>query len=568
MLARTLLLSGVACILLAGCGGDPTGNGDGSDAKVISPFGDNGNGKPSDATGEGTCTGPDCSGGCVPDCGGLECGDDGCGGSCGDCPIAAPECQAGICIIPCEVNCDGRECGDDGCGGSCGLCPDAAPLCADGICAFDCTPDCQGKSCGNDGCEGSCGECEEGKDCVASNCTSPGLMFWPCTEDDDCISGICVDYLDGKVCTQPCGDECPPGWSCILLQTDGDEKVAICAPECQADCSGKECGDNGCGGECGMCPEGQGCFDGACKPGPCIPACDNKECGFDGCGGGCGDCPETAPVCKIGECVIGACTPKCGGVECGTDGCGGTCGECAPFFFECLQGLCVSTCEASCVNKECGSDGCNGICGFCTDDYHCEMGVCIPDCLPKCAGKECGDDGCGGVCGMCDVDGNCIDGQCIVPGDPADCVNVLNCLIYCDVYTECIGDCLALSSPAGQDAYDDMIMCGQQFCSEWTVGTPQNQFCVLQACSELWSVCVGGWGSNSCNGILDCVNGCQSAECQWQCIYGGNQVAQQTFWNMQVCLQGNCSYCGPDQQCWANCAQAACVGQIGACQNN
>ena len=47
------------------------------------------------------------------------------------------------------------ECGDDGCGGSCGTCPGAAPICDAGLCTPDvCTADCLGKACGDDGCGG------------------------------------------------------------------------------------------------------------------------------------------------------------------------------------------------------------------------------------------------------------------------------------------------------------------------------------------------------------------------------------------------------------------------------
>ncbi|MGM0577111.1 MAG: choice-of-anchor D domain-containing protein [Myxococcota bacterium] len=71
---------------------------------------------------------------CVPDCDGRECGGDGCGGSCGGCPSAAPFCKQGLCQVACTPTCDGRECGGDGCGGSCGTCPSAAPLCEDHLC--------------------------------------------------------------------------------------------------------------------------------------------------------------------------------------------------------------------------------------------------------------------------------------------------------------------------------------------------------------------------------------------------------------------------------------------------
>lgn len=65
---------------------------------------------------------------CVPDCQGKECGDDGCGGFCGQCP-APKRCQANQ-VCECRPQCTGQACGDDGCGGSCGSCP-AGKFCDD-----------------------------------------------------------------------------------------------------------------------------------------------------------------------------------------------------------------------------------------------------------------------------------------------------------------------------------------------------------------------------------------------------------------------------------------------------
>jgi len=96
----------------------------------------------------------------------------------------------------CQPNCQGKECGDDGCGGSCGTCPDIEVQAnystmiqgcgADGQCHcvrciypyFDepwsceadcqmmfCMPNCMGKECGADGCGGSCGKCGWGAEC-------------------------------------------------------------------------------------------------------------------------------------------------------------------------------------------------------------------------------------------------------------------------------------------------------------------------------------------------------------------------------------------------------------------
>jgi len=111
-------------------------------------------------------------------------------------------------------------------------------------------------------------------------------------------------------------------------------------------CTGKVCGDDGCGGSCGDCGDGQICkLDGSCV---CIPNCDGKECGSDGCMGECGTCP-TNSYCLSGECV---CTPDCSGKVCGLDGCGGTCGWCDAGT-ECVEGWCLELPVNSCLGAWC-----------------------------------------------------------------------------------------------------------------------------------------------------------------------------------------------------------------------
>lgn len=43
-------------------------------------------------------------------------------GACGNACAAGETCQGGVCTGSCTPSCDGRQCGDDGCGGSCGQC--------------------------------------------------------------------------------------------------------------------------------------------------------------------------------------------------------------------------------------------------------------------------------------------------------------------------------------------------------------------------------------------------------------------------------------------------------------
>jgi len=70
---------------------------------------------------------------CVPDCGGKECGPDGCDGQCGECPAGDQwACVEHMCI--CTLDCEGKECGIDGCGGSCGECGKWEDCWVEGLC--------------------------------------------------------------------------------------------------------------------------------------------------------------------------------------------------------------------------------------------------------------------------------------------------------------------------------------------------------------------------------------------------------------------------------------------------
>ena len=75
---------------------------------------------------------------------------------------------------------------------------------------------------------------------------------------------------------------------------DETEEADSCA-SCEDDVSPP--GDEGI---CPECPAGWACVQGGCR---CVPSCSGKECGDDGCGGSCGQCGEGKPFCKEGACV-------------------------------------------------------------------------------------------------------------------------------------------------------------------------------------------------------------------------------------------------------------------------
>lgn len=194
-------------------------------------------------------------------------------------------------ILPdaCQPDCEGKVCGDDGCGGSCGDCmnscdpqcnlpqvpfPDPSLCMEDGtVCAQVCCPNCCDRVCGDDGCGGSCGECGPTAGCIGGECvpylvgacSATGVT---CYSDDDClpspaqVTGFCVVGNGGW------------GRSCLYeSRFPSDQKVtcgALTFSHCEGffDCpNGIYCSSYGpswCGVDVeGVCSLGEWCTDDA-----------------------------------------------------------------------------------------------------------------------------------------------------------------------------------------------------------------------------------------------------------------------------------------------------------------
>ena len=53
--------------------------------------------------------------------------------------------------------------------------------------------------------------------------------------------------------------------ACSTVESSAGDNAGECTP----DCSGKWCGDDGCGGQCGVCPDwAPSCVQGTCQMGP------------------------------------------------------------------------------------------------------------------------------------------------------------------------------------------------------------------------------------------------------------------------------------------------------------
>lgn len=501
---------------------------------------------------------------CTPACTGKQCGPDGCDGSCGVCP-SGYVCDAyGFC--DCTPQCDGKQCGTDNCFGSCGECPTGYLCNVYGACV--CIPDCINAECGPDGCGGSCGSCTDGFECnLMGQCESTGPLcgdgfcdignaescLW-CPMDCGECGGPCCEVHDSPGCDDPMISECVCKSDSFCCEAYWDDLCVSevsqfgcgscgCVPNCvSADGIFKECGDDGCGGLCGICPAGTICDAlGHCIS-SCIPNCTNKQCGPNGCGGTCGTCPVGKTCNAAGQCIA-TCVPSCTGKECGSNGCGGTCGTCPTGKVCNAAGLCIPTCMPSCTGKQCGPDGCGGTCGACDLGLTCNSaGQCV--CVPNCTGKQCGSDGCGGTCGTCGAFQTCsTSGKCVyvtpLCGDH-NCMALLgeNCDSCPQDCGQCCGNgqCEAGYLETCQNCSTD---CGQ-CCGNGLCQSQYGESCT--SCPTDCGVCPVVCGDNSC----DASGGEDCATCPKDC--GVCPI---------VCGDGMCDY--PDETC------DSCPDDCGVC---
>jgi len=421
-----------------------------------------------------------CETSCIPDCAGKECGDDGCGDVCGTCPGGWFCDSSQVCVDSCTPDCNGKECGDNGCGGSCGTCTDPE-TCVSNTCIDAVT----GSSCGtafivsgglpySSTADTSIATDEVGfgtSDCPGLS-TSFGnasnehfYIFTPTSSGNytfgvdgfDAVIAVVTDCNDvGNTCLG--ANRTTPGPESLTLWLDVNQTVIAVvegwsdlsnvngpytftvAPydpgSCTPDCTGKDCGADGCGGQCGACGGSDVCTPaGVCGPAglgntctlpypvPAVPALatgDTDAAGstndhsFDA-----GQCPGV-----IGgrggaskDDVYSLTVPSSGNysisiinAEFGFDSVLYVASDCADVGGSCVAAADDSVSggdESLVVYLDAGveyvvvvdgySNAVNEAGTYTLDIAPYDPGSCVADC----ASKECGDDGCGGQCGVC-----------------------------------------------------------------------------------------------------------------------------------------------------------------------
>jgi formylglycine-generating enzyme required for sulfatase activity len=284
------------------------------------------------------CSGGVCQGGTPKDCADASlCTVDGCDPANGQC-LNTPR------------DCDDRDgCTLDSCNPGNGQCEHLA---------LDCDDD---DACTLDGCDPANGQC--------THALTPILVPEYCNGvDDDCDGLTDVDDLslqgDGGTLEQPAGfplcekqeGECWNMRKARFLCANG--AWAVCSDEYYAlNNEFYEAGvelscddaDNDCDGQVdedpGLCPQGEACVNGACA---CVPACGAKVCGDDGCGGVCGVC-QAGTTCFNGACVPGL-TPGFVAIPAGSFWMGSP-GDACPQGQTCSSGNCPDGYPGSCTSE-------------------------------------------------------------------------------------------------------------------------------------------------------------------------------------------------------------------------
>lgn len=417
-------------------------------------------------------------GGCVPDCTGRDCGDDGCGGACGACAEGALCDAAGACVTP------PADCGDGTCGADedCATCAaDCGACCGDGRCA-------RGEDCAS--CAADCA-CAAGRVCMAGACEPEG-----CT-GEGCGSPPRILTFNANV------RELTEGGAVVLsaVVTDPDG-IADLIGGVLEDPSGAAYGAFVTAGEEGaytltlswdaLHAVAPIAFDGTARR-------TAVAVFFDQAGNRTTDTIELTLHCRAG-----------GGAACD--------GRCVSLDSAAHCGACDAVCGDVCRDRACvcpdGQDRCDGVCrDLSVDGQHC--GACGVVC-PEVAGGEtlCVDGDCTARCpgGLTPCVARCVD----LRTDPADCGV---CGRGCDVPANGAATCVAGVCGVRCDP-------GRTFCAGACAPCPvegvaattcDGAACVPRTCERDYRLCDGGCAACPTERVVETVcagDRCVASRCQ------------------------------------------------------
>ncbi len=333
-----------------------------------------------------------------------------------------------------------------------------------------------------------------------------GCFLDPCDDNADCLSAFCVEHMGEDVCTMPCVEECPTGWSCKTVDAGPDlmsvcvsDVATLCRPcEGTADCAsaGVEdvCVDYGdaagafCGGACaddGDCPDGYTCDDVTTTEGvettQCVPA-----------GGECACADKSVALGLSTTCAIQNDAGTCAGTRSCTEAGLSDCDAAVP-----AEDLCDgedNDCDGAidavpcddmnpCTDDSCaGADGCvytPNDANACDDNDVCTVDACEAGACVTVSTLECGEG-----CGVCAAFTNsyCDAGACSCMPD------------------DCAG--MGIACGALDDGCGNTLDCGA--CAEFA-----NSFCADGACACTADTCAGmgyacGSWDDGCGGTFEC----------------------------------------------------------------
>ncbi len=294
---------------------------------------------------------------------------------------------------------------------------------ADGSAFAKQTPCPAGTTC--DALGGDCNMCEPGmKKCengMVMTCDATGQMFTAsacpgsqkcvgagqcaaCAANDDCTSmtqgcrvGVCGANNMCSAQNAAAGTACTTSSNRPGTCSNGS---CVCTPQC----TGKQCGDDTCGGQCpSRCSFAQ-----SCSMNRCVDCTTNADCsaltrdcqtGSCSAAGTCTTTPRSSGTCTTsagvtGTCSAGTCTctPNCGARCGGSNGCGGTCpNTCDPVTQTCnlASERCNDKPFITCPANRCPSGMICASVGYCV--HPCSSGSCgsLNGQLRVCVGVAC-----------------------------------------------------------------------------------------------------------------------------------------------------------------------------------